>query len=147
MVEPVVRYCRTPHTCSDSVVCSHMASLQGWLLVLCVPQRATILAFSFQSLQVAGMTLSPSSEMDLAVLVADGRILIYKLEAEPSNPSAPPPTLYAQEIFIPPSLKAANHGGVSDPTPNQRTPPISLDEAILPHWKMPLTDGECGRRI
>ena len=89
------------------------------------------------------MTLSPSSELDLAVLVADGRVLIYKMEVEQSNQtSGPHPTLYAQKVLIPPSLKAANHGGVSDPAPSESTPPISLDEAILPHWKMPLTDGE-----
>ena len=100
-------------------------------------------ALSFHSSQVAGIALSPSSEMDVAVLVADGRTLIYKLEVEHcSQMSGSPATLYAQKVVIPPSLKAPHHGSVPDPTPSDGIPPISLDDAILPHWKMPLTDGE-----
>ena len=94
-------------------------------------------------MQVAGIALCPSSEMDVAVLVADGRILIYKLEVELCNQSpGSAASLYAQKVVIPPSLKASHHGGVSDPAPSKGVPPISLDDAILPHWKMPLTDGE-----
>ena len=85
--------------------------------------------------------------MDVAVLVADGRILIYKLEVEHCGQnSGSSAALYAQKVVIPPSLKASNHGGMSDPTPSEGVPTISLDDALLPHWKMPLTDGEQGRK-
>ena len=81
--------------------------------------------------------------MDIAVLVADGCILIYKLEVEQcSQSSSPSGILYAPKVVLPPSLKASRHGGAPDHDPSEGLPPISRDDAILPHWKMPLVDGE-----
>jgi hypothetical protein len=85
-----------------------------------------------RSVQVAGMAINPCSELDLAVLIADGRILVSKLQMElSSSADIEHPPLYVQKMSLAPLMPTSIEG--CNLVHNQ----FCLDYMITPHWKLP----------
>ena len=90
-----------------------------------------------RSVHVAGMAVSPCSELDVVVVVADGRVLVSKLEVELANPTnVDHPPICLQKMSVAPLLSGSTESCVEATRSS-----FCLDYMISPHWKMPLKEG------
>ena len=90
-----------------------------------------------RSVHVAGMAVSPCSELDVAVVVADGRVLVSKLEMElPNCTNVDHPPICLQKMSVVPLLSGSTESCIE-----ASHTPFCLDYMITPHWKMPLKEG------